>query len=201
MSKNIAYLRVSTDSQDTNNQLLAINYYANINKISITEHIEITISSRKSVEARGLDDLLLKLKAGDLLIVSELSRLGRSIKEISSFIDILINKKINLTCIKENIQIKDGVKDLQSTLLIGVCGTFAEVERQLISMRTKEGLKKAVSNGVKLGKPIGSVLDSRLDEIQAMLNKGFSQRAISRELNISHLSVNHFIRTRNMIKN
>jgi DNA invertase Pin-like site-specific DNA recombinase len=102
---NIGYIRVSTALQNRESQRLAILEYANKQHIKISDWIEITISSRKSKKARRIDELIDRLQISDTLIVSELSRLGRSVGEVAGIVDQLIHKNINLICIKENINL------------------------------------------------------------------------------------------------
>ncbi|MGD9202152.1 MAG: recombinase family protein, partial [Chitinispirillia bacterium] len=141
------YIRVSKVKQNLKNQKLSILDYANRNKFKIDKFIEYSISSRKSPKERGIDKLLSQLKPKDRLIVSELSRLGRSVGQILQTVDELVKNKINLVSIKENITINGGKRDIQTKVMITLIGLFAEIERDLISERTKEGLYAARAKG------------------------------------------------------
>jgi DNA invertase Pin-like site-specific DNA recombinase len=134
-----AYLRVSTGTQDLANQKLAILEYARRKKFSINEFVEVQISSRKKPRQRGIDGMLERLAPGDRLIVSELSRLGRSLGQVIHIVDELVKRKIRFTAIKESIHF-EGKQDLQTKVMVALFGLFAEVERDLISERTREGL-------------------------------------------------------------
>ena len=137
--KTTAYLRISTGGQELNNQRLAILDYAQKEKLQIDRFLEIQSSSRKSLKERGIDGLFLEMGAGDLLLVSEISRLGRSVGQIIQIVDELIKNQINFIAIKENIRL-NGKQDIQSKVMITMFGLFAEIERDLISERTREGL-------------------------------------------------------------
>jgi len=145
--KTIAYLRVSKESQDVDNQRLAILDYAHRNKFRVDEFIEIAVSSRRSPQERGLDELLEKLAAGDRLIVSELSRLGRSVGQIIILVHELVRRGVAFTAIKENITLGQRRYDLQGKVMVTLFGLFAEIERDLISERTKSGLAAARARG------------------------------------------------------
>lgn len=199
--KNIAYLRVSRDSQDVANQKLVILEYAQKSGFEVNRFFEINISSRKSPKERGLTALFRELGPGDRLIVSELSRLGRSVSQIIQIVDRLIKKQVAFVAIKENILI-NGEKDLQTKVMVTMFGLFAEIERDLISERTKQGLIAARARGKQLGRPPGrgkSRLDGREQEIKALLDKGVSKSAIAKILGISKSALYHFMKTRKII--
>ena len=152
----MAYLRVSKDSQDVRNQRLAILEFAQQEKLDIDKFMELSVSSRRSTKERQIDQLLEKLGSGDTLIVSELSRMGRSVGEIITTVDTLVRQQILFIAIKEGIRL-DGQQDLQSKVMVTLFGLFAEIERELISMRTKEGLAAARASGKRLGRPKGKL--------------------------------------------
>ena len=163
--KTVAYLRVSTSRQNVQGQRLAILEYARRHSLRIDEFIEATASARTSPMRRRLDDLMDALEPGDRLVVSELSRLGRSLGQIVAMLDTLAREGIAFIAfiaIKEQIRI-EGKQDIQTKVMTTLFALFAEVERDLISERTREGLAKARSSGKKLGRPKGSLGVSRLD--------------------------------------
>ena len=176
--KTVAYLRVSTTRQDVQGQRLAILEYARRHRLRIDEFIEATASARTSPKRRRLDDLMGALEPGDRLIVSELSRLGRSLGQIVAMLDALAREGIAFIAIKEQIRI-EGKQDIQTKVMTTLFALFAEVERDLISERTREGLAKARSSGKKLGRPKGSLgvsrLDGKEDEIRHFLRLGVSK--------------------------
>ena len=183
----VAYLRISTGQQDMDCQKIELYEYARQHDLKITDFIEVEISSRKSTKARRIDELLEHLQEGDLLLVSELSRLGRSVGQVIQIVDFLIKKKIRFMAVKESIQI-NGKQDIQTKTMITLFGLFAEIERDLISERTKQGLLAAKKKGKLLGRPKGSGT-SRLDpfksQIEALLKNGSSKTFIAKRYGTS----------------
>src|SRR4051795_4180804 len=197
--KTIAYLRVSTGSQDLANQKLAVLDYARQKGFAVDRFIEAKVSSRKGRGQRRIEELLGSLAAGDRLVVSELSRLGRSLGQVIQIVDELVKRKVRFTAIKESIRF-EGKQDLQTKVMIALFGLFAEVERDLISERTKEGLAAARAKGRLLGRPKGSRGKSKLDgkegEIRMLLEKEVSKASIAKIVGVSRTALHHFIRTR-----
>ena len=138
MAKTIAYIRTSTDKQDLNNQKLEIFEFAKKNKLEVDDFIEMTISSRKTSKERRIDEMLSVLNDADTLIVTELSRLGRSTAEVIGLVNELIKKQVRVIAIKQNLDMKQH--DMTSKVMITLFSLFAELERDLISLRTKEAL-------------------------------------------------------------
>ena len=199
--KTIAYLRVSTDRQDLKNQKLEILEYARKHNQKVNDFIEIEISSRRTTKQRRIEELLDRLKSGDALIVSELSRLGRSVGQVITIVDELIKNKVRLIAIKENINI-NGKPDMQTKMMVTMFGLFAEIERDLISERTKQGLNAARAKGKLLGRPKGSLSDSKLtgkDElIKEELKYKVAKSAIARKFGVSRTTLVNYIKTRNL---
>lgn len=201
--KVVAYLRVSTGGQDLNNQRLAILDYAHRHRLHVDAFVEATASSRKTLKERGIEGLCAGMQAGDLVLVSELSRLGRSVGQIIQTVDDLVRKQIRFVAIKENIQL-DGKQDIQSKAMVAMFGLFAEIERDLISERTREGLAAAKAKGHLAGRPKGSLGQSRLDgreaEIKMLLGKKVSKASIAKIMDVSRSALFHFIRSRALAK-
>ena len=153
--KTIAYLRVSKDSQDVGNQRLAILEFARQEKFEVSAFMELSVSSRRSPKARQIDLLMARLEPGDTLVVSELSRMGRSVGEVISTVDALLKQQVRFLAIKEGIRLA-GKQDLHSKVMVTLFGLFAEIERELISMRTKEGLAAARASGQTPGASEGT---------------------------------------------
>jgi len=199
--KTLAYLRVSTDKQDLRNQKLEILEYARDNGFKIDGFIEIEMSSQKTPAQRRIDEVLAALDRSDLLIVSELSRLGRSVGQVVALVDELVKSGIRLIAIKEGIKI-DGKKDMQTKVMVTMFSLFAELERDLISQRTKNGLQAARARGKVLGRPKGSLGKSKLDgkekQIKEELKYGVAKAAIARKLGVSRTSMVNFIKTRKL---
>jgi DNA invertase Pin-like site-specific DNA recombinase len=182
--QNLAYLRTSTDKQDLNNQKLEILEYARRHELKVDEFVEIAMSSRKTPKQRRIEELLTKLETADTLIISELSRVGRSTAEVIGLINELIARHIRII-IKQGLDIQKN-HDLQSKVMITLFSLFAELERDLISLRTKEALAAKKSQGIRLGKPKGTIQASKFDKdrekIQELLALGLSVRKIVRYL-------------------
>jgi len=197
--KTIGYLRVSTSKQDADSQRLAILDYANKNGLKIDEWIEVEVSSRKGFEARRINELCEKLNEGDTLILSELSRLARSMPQVISLVYGLIQSKRNIVAVKENLKLTDPL-DMTGKVMIGLLSLFVELERDLISLRTKEGLASRKAAGVKLGKPKGliqkSKLDVHLDEIKNLLHHRVPKTAISRLMKTSRSNLETYLTKR-----
>jgi DNA invertase Pin-like site-specific DNA recombinase len=199
--KIVAYLRISTGGQELSNQRLAILDYAQHHQLQIDRFLEIQVSSRKSLKERGIDGLFAGMQAGDLLLVSELSRLGRSVGQVIQIVDDLIKHQIKFIAIKENIHL-DGKQDIQSKVMVTMFGLFAEIERDLISERTCEGLAAARAKGRVLGRPKGShgtsCLDGKEGEIQMLLAKKVSKASIAKILDVSRSALLYFISSRKL---
>jgi DNA invertase Pin-like site-specific DNA recombinase len=183
----VAYLRVSTEIQDLDSQKLALHEYARRNNLKIDKFVEVEISSRKPNKARKIDELLENLQTGDLLLVSELSRLARSVGQIIQIVDALIKKQVRFIAVKESIRIS-GKQNIQTKTMITMFGLFAEIERDLISERTKQGLALARKKGKLLGRPKGSgksKLDQFEPEIRALLKNGSSKTFIAKRYKTS----------------
>ncbi len=197
-----AYLRVSRDGQETNHQRLAILEFAQKEKLHIDDFIAVEVSSRRSRKERCLDFLSDSLKEGDSLIVSELSRLGRSLGEVVSLVDDLHRRKINFIAIKEKIHLEDTY-DMQSKVAITFFSLFAELERDLNSLRTKEALAALKREGKRLGRPKGIVGKSRLDgkelEISKLVGLKVSKTSIARIMEVDRSTLLNFMRSRKLM--
>ncbi len=195
----IAYLRVSTTDQDLEKNKADILHLANDKKLGTVKWVEEKISGRVSWKKRQIAQVLEKLGEGDNLIVSELSRLGRSMLECMEILSIASQRKINVYAIKGNWQLGDSI---QSKILALAFAMAAEIERDLISQRTKEALAARKAAGIKLGRPRGigkSKLDKHRPEIEALLVNGSTQKFIANrylttEANLSRWLKNHNIK-------
>lgn len=194
MPRTLAYLRVSTLKQDIENQTHEINSYCTRNQISVDEWIKVKQSSRRTKKERRIDELLTELKRNDTLIVSELSRLGRSLSEVVLLVERLVQMKVRLVAIKQNI-VLNGKPDPVTKAMIGLFSIFGEMERDMISQRTKNGLAHAKARGVKLGNPnlqrdnkvkqerAQKFAESLRTTLESYVAQGMTQRAIVDELN------------------
>lgn len=197
----LAYLRVPKDTQDVAHQRLASLEFARRERLAVDDFLEVSVSSRRSMKERKLDNLLARLASGDTLIVSEVSRLGRSVGEIITTVDTLVKRQIRLLAIKEGIRL-NGAQDLQTRVMVTMFSLFAEIERELIAMRTKEALAAARAAGKRLGRPRGSrgrsKLDGREQEIKQLLALHVSKASIAKITRVDRATLYHFIRSRRL---
>ncbi len=199
--KTVAYLRVSTPQQDLRSQRLAILEYARAHDFRVDDFIEATASVQASEKRRRLHELTSMLEPGDRLVVSELSRLGRSLGQVVTILDALAKGGVALIALKENIRV-EGRQDIQTKVMTTLFALFAEVERDLISERTREGLARARASGRKLGRPKGSLgasrLDGREDDIRRFLELGVSKTAIAKLTGVSRTALYSLMNTRGL---
>jgi DNA invertase Pin-like site-specific DNA recombinase len=140
--RSLAYLRGSKDTQDVTHQRLAVLEFARRERLTVDDFLEVSVSATRSLKERKADLLLARLVPGDTLIVRELSRLGRSVGDIITTVDTLVKQRVQMLAIKEGIQ-PEKTPDLRTRLMVTMFSLFAEIERELISLRTKEALAAA----------------------------------------------------------
>lgn len=189
------YIRVSSDKQTTENQKFEIINFAQANTLQIDHWIKETISGTTDLNKRKLGTLLKKLKKGDILLASELSRLGRNLLQIMSILHLCMSKEVQVWTIKDNYRLG---ADIQSKVLAFAFGLSAEIERNLISQRTKEALLRLKSEGKSLGRPSGKrnsylKLSGMEEQINALLNKNYSKVQIAHQLGVSRLTLYKFM--------
>lgn len=185
------YIRVSTDRQTVENQRFEILQFCKKNSLKIDSWIEETISGTLTPEKRELGNLLSHIKKDDLIICSELSRLGRTLFMIMSILNLIMEKGARIWTIKDNYRLGD---DIQSKVLAFAFGLSAEIERNLISQRTKEALALKKAQNIKLGRPKGRknnahLLDGLEFHVQKMHSCGVSINKIAKILGVSRNSV------------
>jgi DNA invertase Pin-like site-specific DNA recombinase len=190
------YVRVSTDRQRVDNQEYEIIRFCKENNIRIDEWVKETISGTKMPDKRKLGGLLEKVKGGDLIICAELSRLGRSLFMIMSILNHLMQIRAKVWTIKDNYRLGD---DIQSKVLAFAFGLSAEIERDLISQRTKEALELRKAEGVILGRPAGKKsshvkLTGREKEIKTLRNANVSKSEIGRRMGVNRMTVDKFMK-------
>jgi len=190
------YIRVSTDKQSTENQKFEIENFASANHITIDEWIEEVVSSVRDLQKRKLGKLIDRAKEGDLIIASELSRLGRNLLQVMGMLNHLMTTGVRVWTIKDGYKLGD---DISSKVLAFAFGLSAEIERKMISQRTKEALARLKAGGRSLGRPAGrqngkSKLASRLSRVRKMLSRGCSQAEIARKLKVHRSTLKTFIK-------
>ncbi len=189
------YIRVSTDKQTVENQRFEIIKFCKKENLIIDKWIEETISGNMTVEKRKLGKLLKKLNKDDILICSEISRLGRNLLMIMSILNECMQKDIKVWTIKDNYRLGN---DISSKVLAFAFGLSAEIERNLISQRTKEALERKKREGVKLGRPKGRTssklkLSGREQKIIKLRRNGLSLTQIAKILNVNFNTLKNFI--------
>ncbi len=193
------YIRVSSDKQTVENQRYEIKKFCKKNNMKIDGWIsDEGISGIKDPEKRELGKLLEKAKEGDYILCSELSRLGRSLMMIMSILNECTKKKVNIWTIKDNYRLDN---DISSAVIAFAYGLSAQIERQLISQRTKEALARKKAEGIVLGRPRGSKsektkLTGMEKQIKELLEKKVSYSAIGRILGVHRLTVSSFVKER-----
>ena len=193
------YIRVSSDKQTVENQRFEINNFCTKESMKIDGWIEETISGTKNYNKRELGKLLNRVQKDDLIICAELSRLGRNLFMIMEILNICMTKECRVWTIKDNYRLGE---DIQSKVLAFAFGLSAEIERNLISQRTKEALARKKAEGVVLGRPVGKKTDEtkyklyhKKTLIKELLKAGVSQRKIARICKVDRNTLGRYIHT------
>ncbi len=193
------YIRVSSDKQTVENQRFEINNFVAKEQIHIDGWIEETISGTKNYNKRELGKLLNKVQKDDLIICAELSRLGRNLFMIMEILNICMTKECRVWTIKDNYRLGE---DIQSKVLAFAFGLSAEIERNLISQRTKEALARKKAEGITLGRPVGRKTDeskyklySKKALIEELLKAKISKRQIAKICKVDRNTLCRFINT------
>ena len=191
----IGYIRVSSNKQTCEHQHYEIQQYAEHNNINVDRWIEETISSRKPLNKRKLGQLLSELQEGDILIAAEISRLGRSLLEVMHILEYCLNKSCCVWTIKENYRLGN---DIQSKVMAFAFGLSAEIERNLISQRTKASLESVRATGKRLGRPFSAQskklkLSRNTKKVKELLDMGLTRYRIAKIMCVKHSTVSNFI--------
>ena len=193
------YIRVSSDKQTVENQRFEIDSFCSSQQLLIDDWIEETISGTKNFSTRQLGKLLRKVKKNDIIICCELSRLGRNLFMIMEILNICMTKECRVWTINDNYRLGD---DIQSKVLAFAFGLSAEIERNLISQRTKEALARKKAEGVRLGRPRGRSfcrssykLHDREQQIARMRTDGMSFQKIADVLHVNRDTVRNYYYT------
>ena len=193
------YLRVSSDDQTVENQKVGVVQFANTHEWTIDGYIiDDGVSGTKDPSKRQLGKLLGRVKENDIIICSEISRLGRNLLMIMSILQMLMQKKAMLYTVKDNYVLGDNI---QSTVLAFAFGLAAQIERDMISMRTKEALARKRTEGVILGRPLGRKttpssrkLYPKENLIRELLENGTSKRQIAKICHVDRNTLDRYIK-------
>ncbi|SMF80408.1 master DNA invertase Mpi family serine-type recombinase [Pseudobacteriovorax antillogorgiicola] len=193
-----AYIRISSDKQSVENQRFEILRFADERKLTIDQWVEEAVSGSTPSSERELGELIDSLKKGDSLIATELSRFGRSLYEVMAILNILMKKDIRVLTTKEGYELGDNINSKVLAFAFGISG---EIERNMISMRTKEALARKKSEGKKLGRPKGRLskvvkLSGKENEIRTLLQKKVPIASIAKIFEVHRRTVHNFIKTR-----
>ncbi len=194
MPKTTAYLRVSTNDQDLEKNKFDILKLANEKNLGKVEWVEEHVSGKVSWRKRGLGEIVEQAQPGDTLIVSELSRLGRSMLECMEILSLAIQKELNIYAVKGNWQLDNSI---QSKVVAMAFAIASEIERDLISQRTKEALAARRRAGKPLGRPRGvgrSKLDVHIPEIRALLANGSTQVFIAKRYGTTEANLSRWMK-------
>ena len=187
------YCRISTSQQTVLNQRHEIQAFAEKNNLKIDKWLDEVISSRKPLNERKLGKLLKKLKKGDILIASELSRLGRNLLEVMGILQNCLEKDCQIWTLKENYRLG---ADIQSKVLAFAFSLASEIERQLISERTKNSLQRLKDEGKHLGRPYGFTykkLEKKHNKIKELLDKNVSKAEIARLMGCTWATLHRYV--------
>ncbi len=198
--RTVGYLRVSTGGQDLEKNKADILKLANEKDLGRVQFVEETISGRVSWKKRKVAEILDRSQTGDSIIVSELSRLGRSMLECMEILAIALERGIHIYAIKGNWQLDQSI---QSKIIAMAFSMAAEIEHDLISQRTKEALRAKKADGIKLGRPKGpgkSKLDPFRPEIEVLLTNGSTQRFIAQRYNTTEANLHNWMKKRGINK-
>lgn len=199
----IGYVRVSTDKQDVDSQRLAILEYARGERLVVDEMIEVEASSRRNHRQRRIDELFDKVRPGDTIIVYALDRLGRSTSDVIGLVNKLIASGVALHAIKQGFRLGGGELDIADKVMVTIFALLADLERDMISSRTRAGLIARKAAGVILGKRSGTIQKSKLDthrpEIERLLAANVAVSAIARVCGTSRSNLVHYLKTRAIV--
>jgi putative DNA-invertase from lambdoid prophage Rac len=197
MSKTVAYVRVSTDKQDAANQEFEVRRFATQRGYEIDSFISEVVSGTTDTKYRKFGEVVDRLEAGDTLIVSEISRISRNLYQVFETLQACLSRDINIVTVKENFILGN---DINSKVLAFAFGIAAEIERNMISARTKEALARKRAEGVVLGRPVGThrpehrKLYGKDEQIMEWLDKRVSYAAIGRLLDVNRETVSRYVR-------
>ncbi len=200
MNKTVAYLRVSTIDQDLEKNKADILHLANEKNFGKVHFVEETVSGKINWHKRKIANILEESSKGDRIIVSELSRLGRSMLECMEILSVATKKGVAIYAVKGNWQLDETI---QSKIVAMAFSMASEIERDLISKRTTEALKACKKAGMRLGRPKGlgkSKLDIYRPEIEALLANGTTQKFIANRYGSTEANLHHWLKKRGLTR-
>ena len=192
--KTISYLRVSTNDQDTGKFKSDVLAFCNEKKIGPVEFVEEIVSGRKNWKKRQIAEVVNSLNKGDCLVVPELTRLGRSTLEVLEILKTVKEKGAVAYSVKERMELNGD--DIQSKIMTTMLALFADVERDFISMRTREALAARKKAGVKLGRPKGpgkSKLDDHKDDVIELLKLGLAKVKVAKRFGVHRSTLENWL--------
>ena len=193
-----AYCRVSTSHQTEENQRFVIEQFANENNIKIDCWVVETVSSGKKLSQRKLGKLIPKLKSGDILITTEISRLARSLMELMGILQACLEQECQIRTLKENFRLGT---DVQSKVLAFAFGLSAELSKSLLQARVRESLARLKAEGRKLGRPLGALsselkLEKHRQQLELMLMRGVSKTKIAKILGVHKCTIYNYLKAK-----
>lgn len=197
---NFAYIRVSTEDQSYDGQRYEIENYCRKSGLAIDRWVTESVSGTMKIEKRTLGRLLKKMKQGDLLICTEISRLGRNMMMVMSILNTCSQRGLRIHTIKDSFDLSD---DLNSKIIAFAFALAAEIERNLISQRTREALAAKKQAGMRLGRPKGAskkkeIFERRLPEISARLARGESVSTIAKQIGVHRNTLYRYLKDANL---
>lgn len=198
-----AYIRVSTEMQDLSSQEFEIRNYCAQQRITVDKWISEAVSGTVAIERRSLGRMIRKMKRGDQLICTEISRLGRNMLMIMSILNLCLSRGISIHTIKDRFDLSDNIN---SKIIAFAFALAAEIERNLISQRTKEALAVKKTQGVKLGRPAGRSkkmlsVCNKMEDIAQMLDDKIPLSTIAKSLGIHRNTLRRYLQTQKINKN
>ncbi len=204
MSKNFTYLRINkNDESYTSAQKECLEAYINKHKIDVYKTIEIEISTPS--DEKNIINLLKNCEKKSTIIVADLNVFGRTVETILEIVRFLLSNKIRILVVKQNLDLVDD-KDMLTQMILGVISMTVNLEKELMSLRTKEALTQKKLSGANLGKPKGTIqkskFDKQRDKIEELLSLGLSVRKIAKLLGYNnHIGLNNYVKKRKIKEN
>jgi len=201
MEKVISFIRINKNNEEyTNNQAITIAKYLKENNLTLYNNVEVSVSIPE--EEKNIKILLDDCKKGCTILVADLNVFGRTVHSILDMVNFLLKGGVRIVCINQNLDLVSS-DDMLTKMIIGVIGMTISLEKDLMSLRTKEALTAKKLDGVSLGKPKGTIqkskFDQQRDKIEELLSVGLSVRKIAKLLGYNnHIGLNNYVKKRNI---